>query len=150
MRCICFGYWESASSHAYAFDVFDDDGGVNVYPTMSSQAGTVVKETIVYIQQNYHERVSRSELASAVGVSESYLTQIFRRFTGIALWDYLARYRVHRAKVLLRRTNDSIAEISAQVGFDDPAYFSRVFRRYVGQSPRDFRNTSGNLRREMT
>jgi signal transduction histidine kinase/AraC-like DNA-binding protein/ABC-type sugar transport system substrate-binding protein len=103
------------------------------------QTSTVVKQAVAYIHQHYQAPFSRSEIAHALGVSENYLTHIFHRETGIALWDYLNRYRVVQAKDLLREKNDSVAIISAEVGFDDPAYFSRVFRRYVGQSPRVYR-----------
>ena len=126
------------------------DAIAEIYSPPPTQSSAVVKDTIAYIQDNFHEKISRSELASAVGVSESYLTQIFRRVTRVSLWDYLARYRIHQAKKLLLQTNDSVADISMQVGFDDPAYFSRVFRRYVGQSPREFRNTSTSLQRPTT
>ena len=64
-------------------------------------------------------------------VSENYLTHIFHQELGVSLWDYLNRYRVLPEKELLQQTHDSIAYISTLVGFDDPAYFSRVFRRYV-------------------
>ena len=110
--------------------------------TLPTQTSVVVKQALAYIQQNYPQPLSRSTMAHQLGVSKNYLTQIFHQELGISLWDYLNRYRVMQAKELLRQTDHSIALISAQVGFDDPAYFSRVFRRYVGQSPRIFRNAT--------
>jgi AraC-like DNA-binding protein len=106
------------------------------------QTSAAVKHAVAYIQQHYAESVSRSEIAQAVGVSENYLTHIFHQELGISLWDYLNRYRILQAKELLLYTHDSIAHISTLVGFDDPAYFSRVFRRYVGQSPRVYRSNT--------
>jgi signal transduction histidine kinase/AraC-like DNA-binding protein len=105
------------------------------------QTSTVVKQAVAYIHGHYELPLSRVEIAQSVGVSENYLTHIFHQELGVSLWDYLNRYRVLQAKDLLRHTHDSIAVISGQVGFDDPAYFSRVFRRYVGQSPRMYRNS---------
>jgi YesN/AraC family two-component response regulator len=110
--------------------------------TLPAQTSVVVKHALAYIHQNYPMPLSRSEIAYQLGVSKNYLTQIFHQELGISLWDYLNRYRVMQAKELLRQTDHSIASISSQVGFDDPAYFSRVFRRYVGQSPRIFRNAA--------
>ena len=109
--------------------------------TLPVQTSAVVKHALAYIHQNYAIQLSRSTIARQLGVSKNYLTQIFHQELGISLWDYLNRYRVMQAKELLRQTGSSIAAISSQVGFDDPAYFSRVFRRYVGQSPRMYRNT---------
>jgi YesN/AraC family two-component response regulator len=105
------------------------------------QTSAVVKHAVAYIHQHYAETLSRSGIAKAVGMSENYLTHIFHQELGVSLWDYLNRYRVLQAKELLQTTHESIAYISTLVGFDDPAYFSRVFRRYVGQSPRLYRNT---------
>jgi YesN/AraC family two-component response regulator len=99
----------------------------------------VVKQAVAFIHQHYQETFSRSEIAHHIGVSENYLTHIFHQEMGIALWDYLNRYRVLQAKDLLCEKHDSIAAISYKVGFDDPAYFSRIFRRYVGESPRVYR-----------
>ncbi len=108
--------------------------------SLPPQTSALVKQAVAYIHQNYEQSLSRSQIAHVLGVSENYLTRIFHQESGIALWDYLNRYRVMQAKELLRNTHDNVAYISSQVGFDDPAYFSRVFRRYVGQSPRMFRN----------
>jgi transcriptional regulator GlxA family with amidase domain len=71
------------------------------------------------------------------------LNRIFHQELGISPWDYLNRYRIDRAKGLLQATDLPITEVAAQVGFEDSAYFSRVFHREVGQSPRFFRNACG-------
>ena len=74
-------------------------------------------------------KISRRELADAVGVSPTDVTRIFRRETGLTPWQYLNRYRVAQAQRLLRESDISVTEIAAQVGFNDAAYFSRIFRR---------------------
>jgi AraC-like DNA-binding protein len=72
-------------------------------------------------------------------VSENYLTHIFGRELGLSPWQYLNRYRIKQAQELLHRTSDSITAVALQVGFNDPAYFSRVFRKQVGLSPSAYR-----------
>ena len=67
------------------------------------------------------------------------LSRIFRQELGLSPWEYLTRYRIRQARQLLRITNDSIADIALQVGFDDKAYFTRVFHRYTGCSPSIYR-----------
>ena len=96
--------------------------------------------TIAYLRENYADMdLARSRIAAHVAVSESYLTRIFRRDLGIAPRDYLTRYRVGRAKELLRLTNHTITEIANLVGYNDSAYFSRVFHQETGRSPLTFR-----------
>ena len=68
---------------------------------------------------------------------------MFNREVGISPWDYLNRYRVAQARQLLQATADSVQVIARRVGITDPAYFSRVFRRIVGESPTDFRRGNG-------
>jgi two-component system response regulator YesN len=75
-------------------------------------------------------------------VSENYLGRIFQQELGLSPMEYLNRYRIKEAKALLSQTGASITEIAAQVGFDDPAYFSRAFRKQVGFSPRAYRKQS--------
>jgi AraC-like DNA-binding protein len=99
----------------------------------------LVKQTIAYLQQNYAERLTRQQVAKAVGVSEDYLGRIFLQELGLSPMEYLNRYRIKEAKVLLSQTCASVTDIADQVGFDDPAYFSRAFRKQVGVSPRAYR-----------
>jgi signal transduction histidine kinase/AraC-like DNA-binding protein/DNA-binding LacI/PurR family transcriptional regulator len=107
--------------------------------TLPPQTSALVKRTIAYLQQNHDHSLSRREIADAIGVSKNHLTRIFGRELGITPWEYLNRYRIKQAKELLTHTSDSITSVALQVGFNDPAYFSRVFRRQVGLSPSAFR-----------
>jgi signal transduction histidine kinase/AraC-like DNA-binding protein/FixJ family two-component response regulator len=106
----------------------------------SQQTSGFVKYAVAYMHQNYAHILSRQEIADRVGVSERYLSQIFREELGVPPWDYLNRYRIMRAKTLLETTNESVATVATQVGFDDPAYFSRVFRKETGHSPSAYRH----------
>jgi signal transduction histidine kinase/AraC-like DNA-binding protein len=110
--------------------------GTDVLPPQTS---ALVKRTVIYLQENYAHPLSRPEIAEHIGVSENHLSRIFRRELGISPWDYLNRYRIKQAKELLVNTRGTITSVALQVGFNDPAYFSRVFRKQVGQSPSAFR-----------
>jgi AraC-like DNA-binding protein len=106
---------------------------------LAPQTSMLVKQAVAYMQQHYAEPLSRQEIANAVGVNPDYLTRIFRRELSVSPWDYLNRYRIKQARVLLRTTHTAIATIATEVGFAEPAYFSRVFQKEVGCSPRAFR-----------
>jgi YesN/AraC family two-component response regulator len=109
--------------------------------TLPPQTSAVVKRAVAYLHENYTHPLSRWEVAAAVGVSEDYLSRVFSRELGVPPWDYLNRYRVLRAKELLRMTSENIGNVALQVGFKDQAYFSRVFHRLTGLSPQDFRES---------
>ena len=103
-------------------------------------ANELTRQTVAYLKQNYADaNLSRTIMAAHVAVSESHLTRTFRRDLGIAPWEYLTRYRVEQAKALLRVTNLTVTEIAYQVGYNDSAYFSRVFHEETGRSPLAFR-----------
>ncbi len=110
----------------------------------------LVKQAFAYIQQNYPRAFSLTELAETIGVSKSYLSRIFKLDTGISLWDYLNRYRIQKAKELLLLTDKSITEISAQVGYEDVGYFSRIFRGVSGCTPRAYRHARESTRTETS
>jgi len=112
--------------------------------TLPPQTSALAKQAIAYLHQNYTRPLARWEIAEGIGVSEDYLSRVFNRELGISPWDYLNRYRISQAKELLRQTHHSISHIGRRVGFSDPAYFSRVFRRITGTSPRAYRQQSDN------
>ncbi len=66
----------------------------------------IIKQSLAFLHQNYRHSISRKEVAAAVGVSENYLSQLFRQETSISLTDYLNRLRIQKARLLLRETND--------------------------------------------
>ncbi|MDR1580271.1 MAG: response regulator [Synergistaceae bacterium] len=94
-----------------------------------------------YIDRNYSDPdLSLKKVAGEVQVSPTYFSAIFSGETCEAFSEYLARVRMTNAKRLLKTTFLSAAEISEKVGYNDPQYFSRAFRRSEGMSIRTFRN----------
>ena len=67
--------------------------------------------------------------------SEDYLTRIFHKEMGLSLWEYLNRHRIHLATELLLHTNNTIYEVAEKTGFQDQAYFCRVFKKIHGVPP---------------
>jgi signal transduction histidine kinase/AraC-like DNA-binding protein/DNA-binding LacI/PurR family transcriptional regulator len=106
---------------------------------LSPCTSALVKRAVAHFHQHYAEPLTRKDVAQAIGVSQNYLSQIFRKELGISPWDYLTRYRIKQAERLLRFTTESISKIAKNVGFEDPAYFGRVFRMETGVSPTVFR-----------
>jgi DNA-binding LacI/PurR family transcriptional regulator/AraC-like DNA-binding protein len=97
--------------------------------------GALVKKAILYLNRNAPQQIVRWKLADTVHVSEDYLTRIFHKEIGLSLWEYLNRYRIYLATKMLLETNDTIYEIAEKSGFQDQAYFCRVFKKIYGVPP---------------
>jgi AraC-like DNA-binding protein len=90
---------------------------------------------MAYIHAHYSESISLKDVSAYVGLSDQHLIRSFRGELGITPIDYLRRYRIEQAKVLLKEGEKNITEIASAVGFSTSSYFARVFRREVGMSP---------------
>jgi DNA-binding LacI/PurR family transcriptional regulator/AraC-like DNA-binding protein len=97
--------------------------------------GILVKKAILYFGLRAGSHISRWKLADSINVSEDYLTHIFHREMGLSLWDYINRCRIFLAAGLLRETDDTIQDIAFRAGFQDQAYFCRVFKKIYGVPP---------------
>jgi len=106
---------------------------------LGHHTGAIVKKTIHYFDQNLNNEISRQKLADAINVNEDYLTRIFHKETGLSLWNYLNRMRVYNAAQMLLKTDDGIQNIALRCGFQDHAYFCRVFKKIYGTQPGQLR-----------
>lgn len=98
---------------------------------------------IVYIRENYQAPIKLSMVAKASNVTDSYLSRLFTEYLGTNFTDYINRFRLNKAMILLEEKNHFIKEIAYLVGYQDPNYFSRIFRRHMGISPSDLEKEGG-------
>ena len=108
----------------------------------TSQNERVYRAIVEYIEQHYAEDISLNILEERLKLSSSYLSYIFKQVAGENFVDYLNRYRLGKAKELLRTTNESASAISLRCGFATPNNFSRVFKKYEGVTPGKYRHAS--------
>ena len=94
-------------------------------------------KAIALIHKEYSAPIRLSTVASECDISKSYLSRLFGEYLNMSFVDYLNKYRVDKAVILLRDKNYPVKEASRLVGYQDPNYFSRIFRRYTGLSPSD-------------
>ena len=92
-----------------------------------------------FIRENLEERISLTEVARAVRVNRSYLSERFKEVTGENFVSYIARARVEKARALLANSGARISEIAFAAGFQSLSQFNRVFKKRCGQSPRAYR-----------
>lgn len=102
----------------------------------------IISNTKTYIKEHYMENISLEDIAKAVYTNRSYLSRIFKKKTGENLFDYVNRYRIEQAKLHIDEGNKKIYEVAALVGLEDTAYFSKVFKKYMGLSPKEYEKTS--------
>lgn len=105
---------------------------------MKSYSKEVIK-VIKYVQENYDNEFSLGEIAGMVELSPNYLCSLFKKEMGIGLSEYLMRYRIEKAKYLLKNTNMKAYEVAIKVGYGDESYFSRSFKKITGMRPNDFK-----------
>lgn len=97
------------------------------------------RQAAAFMQQNYSRSIGVEDAARQAGVSRSCLYRAFQAEFRCAPSVYLTRYRIQRACQLLRHSALPVGAVAASVGFEDPFYFSRAFRRELGLSPTEYR-----------
>lgn len=99
----------------------------------------IIRKACLYFRENLTQNINMEQLANELNVGYSYFRQMFRKYTGISPTQYHLSLRIQKAKDLLISTNQSIKEISVDLGFDSCFYFSRIFKDKTGKSPVEFR-----------
>lgn len=100
-----------------------------------------VARSINYMLENLNHPIRLEDLAKLVQLSSSHFSRLFVNNTGQSPMDYFKQLKIQRACSLLDISDLSIAEVASELGFDDPFYFSRIFKSVMGVSPRGFRKT---------
>lgn len=92
-----------------------------------------------YVRTNIRESVTLSELADVCGITRQYLMRLFRTHTGMTATDYIHRTKLAYSLDLLKSTDMTVDEIAYQLGYCGSHYFCRVFRKYLGRTPTEYR-----------
>jgi len=100
-------------------------------------------DTLSYINNNLHKRITVGELAERASLNEVYFSNSFKKSFGITLQEYIISQKIEHACLLLTDHRHSIKEIAFMLGFIDESHFSRSFKKKCGISPKSFRATAG-------
>ena len=90
---------------------------------------------IYYVAQNFDKKIQNDEVAKLCAMSPFRFSRGFKEAFGIAFRDYVVRYRLRQAHILLKNPKISITDVAFSVGFSEVSYFSRIFKKYFGVSP---------------
>ncbi len=111
----------------------------NMENIKENEAGSVVEKAKAYIQENFQKDISLDEVSREFDISPYYFSKLFKQEEGKNFIEYLTETRLKKARELLCNSQASIKEICAASGYSDPNYFSRIFKKYEGVTPSEFR-----------
>ncbi|MUT68781.1 response regulator [Paenibacillus sp. NEAU-GSW1] len=107
---------------------------------LNAQTSMIVDKAKSYINDNYAQKgLTLQEVAQSNHVSPNYLSYLFKKETGINLWEYVIKLRMEESKRLLLQTDLRRYEISERVGYESPEHFSKIFKKYYGVSPSELK-----------
>lgn len=106
-----------------------------------------IREIMNYIEKNYQNKITLSDISKHIHLCESECSRLFKRYMNLSLFGFLQEYRIERSLEALANPGYSITEAAALSGFSDPNYYSKVFARCKGVSPRHYRKEMQTLER---
>jgi two-component system response regulator YesN len=104
------------------------------------KVGGLTRRAKEYIKTNYSKSITLEDVAREINVSPQYLSKLFKEETGENFIDYLTGIRIRIAKNLLESDELSVKEICYNIGYSDPNYFSRIFKKIVGSTPTEYKD----------
>ena len=113
-------------------------------PLLRSSHFRSIDNTLSYLNERVGERLSLESIVRHSGLSKSHFMRLFKEQTGYSPMDYFIQLKMQRACMLLAFRQDSVRRIGAELGYPDPYYFSRAFRKAIGMSPMQYRQLTYN------
>jgi AraC family transcriptional activator of pobA len=141
------GYQQAALAHLTLLLIDLARLAGDVVGDLRRSGESMLAEVFAVIDRRHNERLSLRDVAHEVGMTPGHLTTVVRRRTGRTVQEWIIERRMAEARKLLMDNHITIQEAARRVGISDPGYFSRLFRRTHGMSPRDWRGYIGLARR---
>ena len=116
-----------------------------IVPNTPSSKKDRLAPAIFFVQQNYSQRISSDAMARLCDMSASHFSRAFKKQYNLTFQEFLLRFRVFQACRFLNASAANVADVAYCVGFSDPSYFTRVFKRYVGVAPSEFTAANDDL-----
>ena len=129
----------SASGYLYEF-IIEFNRLISQKNNIHIASNAVLKKSISYIDAHYKESITLDDLCAISHVTKQHLCLLFRTTLHTRPMEYIAQRRLQSAKELLIGTSKTVDEIAEQIGFCTTSYFCKIFKKYVGMTPSQFRN----------
>lgn len=123
----------------YLYDFLIEFYRVTSEKVSSVSTSSALMKAVDYINSNYSDTVTMDELCSVSGVTKQHLCLLFRKSLDTRPMEYIAKRRIQAAKELLMSTDKNVEEIAEETGFGGSSYFCKLFRKYEGITPTQFR-----------
>lgn len=120
-----------------AIDIFQKE----IQKRTSIPEPAAIKAMKEYMKQHFRENLTLDTIAESAFLSASYASRLFKKQMNVSIMDYLLQLRMDEAKKMLRETNFSIDDISSRTGYADSSYFTKVFRKAMGVTPSQYRQS---------
>jgi AraC-like DNA-binding protein len=108
-------------------------------PSEKHNDGDIITKTILNMRDNLSKKLTVEDMAGNNNLSVSHFSNLFRKATGIPPIDYFIQLKMQKACQLLYANDAKIKNVAAELGYEDPYYFSRIFKKYIGSSPEQYR-----------
>jgi AraC-like DNA-binding protein len=108
----------------------------------SAKPDIALKNALEYIESHLSEELTLEKISEVAGLTPNYFSNIFRKQTGVKLWDYISEKRIALAtKLLTESPNESIISVALKCGYNNCPNFNRAFKRFTGQTPKKYKTT---------
>lgn len=116
----------------------------NVFPLIKEKHSDTILQALAYIDVHYAEKVTLEQVSAHVYMNSTYMSELFKKEMGVTFNDYVNNLRIIHACEHLRFTALSMSEIAERCGFTDQNYFTKVFKKYIGSTPSQYRAHAAN------
>lgn len=116
-----------------------EESAANVSEKKKEYSHEIIEKAREYISRNYKKDLSLESMSREMDMSPYYFSKLFKEVTGTNFVEYVTSIRIRRAKELLREGKNSMKQICQEIGYGDPNYFSRIFKKWTGQTPTEFK-----------
>lgn len=121
-------------------DILNELAHMNIMKTKNAETFTNMEHITVYIRKHCHEQISVDYLASLSGYSACHFRNIFKKHTGLRPIDYINSVKIQKAAEYIS-TGYSVGQAASMLNFSDPFYFSKVFKKFTGKNPKEYRKS---------
>ena len=118
--------------------------GLRIFPTKESMENHLVSQMIQMIDDSLYGKITVEEICTALNYSRAYLSKIFKASSGYTILEYTLLRKIQEAKKLIREDRYNFSQISDRLAFDNPHYFSRVFKRITNITPSEYKKSVKN------
>jgi len=112
----------------------------NAYDTnMKKRYSKEIIKALEYIKSKYNSELTLKEVSDHISISRNYFSQLFKKETGVNFKEYIIQLRLAKAKEILKQTDMKVFSVAHAVGFQSHSYFNNIFKKYEGQTPKQYR-----------